>query len=227
MTQATASSRVDELRDRLLERDVTYDEVCEYITLQHAPHTGQTPQSLPNFIDPQDIQRFWALYDWWEPVKDKPSNVATPTISQFCWYINTPHNTPPTTFLQALTIFHQRAIAWCDATGLNHAHPGETAAQRKRRLNRERMAKVRVHRATPKKVLEQNHEVADEVLALEARCEELRIESKAADDWAKAEVVKHQQAMIAAAANRKKLAADFKTQIENLRTEIRTLIKKQ
>jgi len=123
--------------------------------------------------------------------------------------------------------FYNRALAWCEANELDPINPGETAAQRKRRLNRERMAKVREHRATPKKALEGDSELAAQVKALEDQCSDLKVEAKLAEEWAKGEVLRHQEAMIEAAAKRKEIVMDFKTRIENLRTEIRTLIAKQ
>jgi len=227
MIQIVENPRLGRLKDRLLQRDVTVEEVWEYITIQHQPHAGQTPQSPASFVTQEDLVHFWSLHDWWEPVKDKPTNAPTPLISQFCWYVNTPSNTTPVTFMDAMMQFYNRALAWCEANELDPINPGETAAQRKRRLNRERMAKVREHRATPKKALEGDSELAAQVKALEDQCSDLKVEAKLAEEWAKGEVLRHQEAMIEAAAKRKEIAADFKTRIEKLRTEIRTLIAKQ
>ena len=227
MIQIVENPRLGRLKDRLLQRDVTVEEVWEYITIQHQPHAGQTPQSPASFVTQEDLVHFWSLHDWWEPVKDKPTNAPTPLISQFCWYVNTPSNTTPVTFMDAMMQFYNRALAWCQANDLDPAYPGETVAEKRKRLNRERMAKVRGHRPTPRKVLEADPELAAQVKELEEQCSALKVEAKLAEEWAKGEVLRHQEAMIEAAAKRKEIVMDFKTRIEKLRTEIRTLIAKQ
>jgi hypothetical protein len=211
----------------MLERDVTVEEVWDYICLNHQPNAGMAMQPLARFVSQADIGHFWGLHDWWAPVENKPPVLPTPLISQFCWYVNHAENAQPVTFMDAMVQFYNRCVAYCNAEGIDPANPGETADERRRRRNRERMAGVRGHRKVPDKVIKHDETLASTVRMLEAQCEELKAEAKAKDDELSDEVKVHQLLMIQASELRKRTKEDFKQRIEGLRAEIRNLTQKQ
>jgi hypothetical protein len=227
MTGENAAERVEFLRNRLLERDVTVEEVWDYLILNHQPHQGMVSQNLADFVKKEDLAAFWWLHDWWEPVANKPQTLPTPTILQFCWYVNHTPGAPATTFDDALKQFYQRALSFCKANDLDEANPGETADERKRRRNRERMALVRGHRPVPEKRLKDNETLKAQVRGLEAQALQLKQDAKDADEHLRLQVLQHQTAMLDAAQRRKECAADYKQRIEALREEVHKLTAKQ
>jgi len=215
------------LRHRLTERDVTIQEIHRYLELNHQPHQGMVSQLYHTFVTPQDIPQFWWLFDWWDPVRDKPIALPSPTIIQFCWYVNHTPGAPAVTFNEAMQQFYQRCVAHCKLHDLDPANPGESAEERKRRRNRERMAKVRGHRSVPQKAIKHDETLAAQVRGLEAQCDLLKNEAKAIDEQLRLEVLGHQTAMMDASQRRKTTAQDFKDRIEVIRAEINSLIAKQ
>lgn len=224
---ANAQERIEFLRARLAERDVTVEEVWDYIALQHQPHAGMQMQPLARFITEQDVANFWMLHDWWAPVAEKPSTLQGPTIIQFCWYVNHTPGAPPVTFYDAMLQWHKRATDWCRTVDLDPNNPGESAEERRRRRNRERMAKVRQHRPVPEKALKHDEALLAQVRGLESECERLKHEAKATDEEYRQRVIGHQQRMLEASEDRKSKAAEFKLRIDTLRQEIRSLTNKQ
>lgn len=218
---------VEKLRERLTERDVVVEEVWDYIALQHKPSPGMEQQVIADFVTQQDIQNFWWVHDWWAPVPDKPNTLPTPAIIQFCWFVNHKVGTPSVSFNQALQQFYERAVAHCQANKIDTVQPGESAEERRKRRNRERMARVRRGIAVPEKALEGNVVLSAQVRSMEDQIKALKDESKVADQWHAEQVKVHQMAMIEASSHRKATAQDFKTRIEQLRTEIANLIAKQ
>jgi len=222
----TQAERIEQLRARLLEPDVQVEDVWDYCALQHQPHQGMVQQNLADFVTEQDIVNFHWLRNWWDPVPNKPSNLPTPTIMQFCWFINHTPGAPPVTFDGALKQFYERAVQHCQLNNIDPANPGETAEERRKRRNRERMAQVRGHRRVPDKVLKQDETLAAQVRSLEAQCDELKARAKVEDETLRHTVLEHQQAMMQASERRKTVAADFKMRIEGIREQIRGLTQK-
>lgn len=220
-------TEIEQLRERLDQRDVTIEEIWRYLALAHMPISGMVMQDTAKFISAADIPNFWALHDWWEPVKDKPSTLPTPRIVQFCWYVNHADGQPPLTFMESMTQFYNRAQAHCAATGVDPTAINETAGERKKRLNRERMEAIRGHRRVPDKVLPDDPVLASQVRELEAECETIKVLAKHVDEYWSIEVKRHYDAMLVASGSRKQEAATHKESIENLRTKIRTLTAKQ
>lgn len=219
--------RLEYLRQRITERDVMVEDVWDYLALNHQPHAGMQNQNLADFIKAEDMLSFWWLHDWWEPVKEKPATLPTPTIAQFCWNISYAPGADPLTFDAALQQFYQRARAYCVANDMDPDNPGESAEERRKRRNRERMAAVRAHRRVPDKVVEHDEALAAQVRGLEQECDALKAEAERQDNYLKDLVKDHQRQMIETSTKRKEVAADFKTRIETLRNEIRTLTAKQ
>jgi hypothetical protein len=222
----TQAERIEQLRERLLEPDVQVEDVWDYLALQHQPHQGMVMQNLADFVTKEDIANFFWLRNWWEPVLNKPNNLPTPTIMQFCWFINHTPGAPPVTFDMALKQFYERAVNHCKLNDIDPANPGETAEERRKRRNRERMAAVRGHRRVPDKELKGKEALELEVRALEAQCEQLKNAAKVEDEQLRHAVVEHQQAMMAASDKRKAVAADYKSRIEGIRGQILSLTQK-
>ena len=227
LTSADAAQRIEFLRTRLTERDVTVEEVWDYIALNHQPPVGQQMQPLARFVTEADLPNFWWLHDWWAPVVDKPTTLPTPTIIQFCWYVNHTPGSPAVSFNDALAQWYNRAVAHCKMHDMDPTNPGETAEERKRRRNRERMAKVRGHRAVPEKDLKHDEALLAQVRGLEGQCELLKKEAAEIDAELKMRVLGHQQRMLEASEERKTKAAEFKLRIDTLRQEIRSLTTKR
>lgn len=227
MIQIVEDVAVERLRRRMGEREVTVEDVWDFIILQHQPGPGMVMQNLADFVTQQDISNFWWVYDWWAPVENKPQNLPTPAIIQFCWFVNHAADMPAVTFNDALQQFYSKAVAHCQNANIDPANPGESADERRKRRNRERMAKVRGARQVPDKVLAGDVNLATQVRALEEQIEGLKSESKVADEWHATEVKRHQAAMIEASQSRKATAAAFQIQVEKLRTEIHNLTAKQ
>lgn len=222
-----AAERLEYLRTRITERDVVVEDVWDYLALNHAPHAGMQNQNLADFIKEQDLVSFWWLHDWWAPVQDKPATLPVPTIAQFCWNIAYAPGAEPITFDAALQQFYHRARAYCVANDMDPNNPGETAEERRKRRNRERMAAVRAHRRVPDKVVEHDEALAAQVRGLEQECEALKAEADRQDSYLKEQTKEHQRLMMESSAKRKEVAADFKARIENLRNEIRNLTTKE
>jgi hypothetical protein len=215
------------LRHRLTERDVTIQEVHAYIQLQHRPVQGQAQQFLADFVTAQDLVSFWQLYDWWAPVPDKPATLPVPSIIHFCWNVNYTPSTVPVTFMAAMHQWYGRAVAWLKQVDRDVVNPGESAEERTRRRNRERMAKVRGHRPVNKKSIAHDEVLSAQVRDLEAQCEMLKQTAAEDDTRLKEDVLGYQKRMIDASEERKRVASEHKERIEKLRTEIRSLITKQ
>lgn len=226
LTGEHAAQHNEFLRHRMDQRDVTVQEVRDFIALQHQPNVGMTMQPLEQFVTEKDLASFWWLHDWWAPVENKPNTLPTPSIIQFCWYVNHMPGAQPLTFDAAMQQFYSKAVAYCESAGMDPSAPGETAEDRRKRLNRERMAKVRGHLPVSAKKVKDEGTLA-QVRALEAQCEQLKNEAKAEDERLRIAVVGFQTAMVEASSERKGTAQRYKEQIENLRTEIRTLTAKQ
>jgi hypothetical protein len=220
--------RVDELRERLHCTDITHLEVQEYIYLAHDPIPGQVQQPIEGFISAQDIINFHWLHQWWLPYSTKPAHLPTPTIAQFCWFVNYIEGEHPITFNAALQLFHSRAVSYCIANDIDPDNPGEDADGRKVRRNRVRMEKVRAGRKVPAKAKRGlPPEVAAELSQLETQLEALKSEAKLQDDMLRAEVVSHQTAMLASSENRKTAASFYKNKIDNIRADIHKITAKQ
>ncbi len=215
------------LEERLKLPDVTIDEVREFIMLAHPPLQGQVPQLLTQYVTEQDLAHFWTLRAWWEPVHEKPMVLPTPEIRQFCWHINHSPENEPITFGIAMYQWWQRAHKFCVDTNLDPQNPGESPADRKRRLNRERMALARGHKTVSSKALAANPELAAQVRGLETQAEMLKQQMDGEYARLSEDVKGHQARMQAAADERKAMEVDFKQRIDNIRAEIRTLIAKQ
>jgi hypothetical protein len=184
-------------------------------------------QNVADFVNPQDLVNFHWLHDWWDPVQNKPGNLPTPTIMQFCWFVNHAPGTQPITFDMALKQFYEKAVQHCKQNGIDPANTSESAEERRKRRNRERMAEVRGHLRVPDKILKQQDEaLAAQVRAFEAQCEQLKAEAKAADERLRIAVTEFQTAMIEASTHRKTVASDFKSRIESIRNEIQKLMQK-
>lgn len=224
----SALSRADILYQRLNQRDVTLDEVREWCYITHKPGNGQHQQNLMTFVQEGDLEAFWWLYDWWSPVASKPTTLPTPAIQHFCWFSLTADGQPEVSFLEAVKKFHTRAVAHCREADLNVVTPGESAEERKRRRNAERMAKARAHRRVPSKVAEELPTEQREQLAnLENSIAALKAEAKSADNDIGAEVSKHYQAMLIAADIRKRTAAGYKERIDAMVELVKQLTAKQ
>lgn len=222
-----AESRVDFLEKRLLERDVTLDEVREYTWLSFQPKMeGQLLHDLNTFITQEDLAAFWWLHDWWRPDGGYPSRPALPSpkIAQFLYSANYSIGTPPVTFNRAMEIFYNKCVAYCKANDLNVVTPGLSKAERKREANKERMAHARAHRRL------QTKQIPDEHLARVRELEDQldTVKQQAADEDAvrKAKVVELQQAMTTASTERREAAAGWKGQIDHILAEIKTLTQK-
>jgi hypothetical protein len=222
-----AVDQLEHLRARMGARDVTVEEVWDYIALNHQPAYGMVMQQLALFVTPQDLVNFWMFHDWWAPVPDKPQNLPTPSIIQFCWYVNHLPTAPAVTFHEAMMVESDKRIAYCNANNLNPQNPGESREDRAKRLNRERMAKTRSHRKTPEKLIKHDDVLLQTVRAMEAQCDDLKREAKAAEEAITEEVKLHQAAMNEAAQRRRDCVADYKSRIDALRQDIRNLTAKQ
>jgi hypothetical protein len=221
------AAEVERLRARLLERDVTIEEVWEYLLLQHQPNAGMVMQAPANFIEAQDLSHFWSLYDWWAPVEGKPANLPIPTIMQFCWNINHMPDVKPMTFMDTLWQFYHKGVAHCTTHDLDPANPGESKEARRKRKNREQMALARASRKVPEKLLQGDSELALAVRSLEAKYDTLKAQARDADAAAAADVKVHYEAMMVASDSRKAVAAAFKASLEEVRNEILSLTAKQ
>lgn len=226
-SSADAAQRLEHLRTRLGERDVTVEEVWDFLILNHQPPSNMVMQPLASFVTQQDLANFWSLYDWWAPVEKKPTTLPTPSIHQFCWNVNHAPNTPPVTFNDAMHQTYNRCVAWLRENNIDIVNPGESADARRKRLNRERMAATRAHRKVPDKLLKGNEPLAQQVRELERQRDNLKLDAKSTDDLLGEEVKRHQDAMNDAARRRREAKADFKDRIENLSAEIAQLIAKQ
>lgn len=212
-------TQLERLKGRIMLRDVTLDEVWDYIRLNHAP-IQQEPEA---FITAQDLANFWLMHDWWEPVPDKPAKLPTPEIRHLCWFINR----PPMTFNDAMMEFSAKCVEHCEQAGLNPANPGETAAERRKRKNRERMAKVRGNLPVPEKVIKHDPVLAARVREIEEEIQRVKVAGEAQAEVANEETKRLLEAMHAASAHRKAIEADYKGRIAELRTEILNLTAKQ
>ena len=220
--------RVNFLRARLLERDVTVEEVWDYIILQIPALNGVVQQNLADFVTEADLVAFWWLYDWWLPVQDKPTTLQQPTIVQFLWNVNHVPGAVPLTFNAACEQFYHRAVAYCQGPAdIDVNNPGESKDERKDRRNRERMAKARGHKKVPKKKVEHDEILMGQVRGLEEQAEQLKQQMEEEDARLTEDVVGYQKRMQDAADERKASKADFKQRIDNIRAEIRSLIAKQ
>lgn len=226
-TGADAAQRLEHLRTRLGERDVTVEEVWDYLILNHQPPINMQMQQLASFVSQDDLGHFWWLYDWWAPVEKKPQNLPTPSIQQFCWSVNYIPGTEPITFNGALQAHYQKCIAYLQANNMDTVRPGESVDDRRRRLNRERMAATRAHRKVPDRVLKDNEPLSQQVRELERQREQLKEDAKDTDELLAAETKRHMTAMNDAAQRRRDAKADFKERIQNLSAEIAQLIAKQ
>lgn len=226
-TGADAAQRLEHLRTRLGERDVTVEEVWDYLILNHQPPVNMVMQQLASFVTQEDLAHFWWLHDWWKDVPDKPNTLPTPSINQFCWSVNHTPGAPPVTFKDAMVQTYNRSVAWLRSNNLDIIAPGESKDARAKRLNRERMAATRAHRKVPDKLLKNNEALSVQVRELERQRDQLKEDAKDADDLLGQEVKRHQEAMNDAAQRRREAKADYKMRIENLSAEIAQLIAKQ
>lgn len=220
-TQTT--ERVEFLRARLTERDVTIEEVWDYLILAQQPINGMQPQALMDFVNQYDITSFWQLVDWWDPVPDKPTALANPTIQQFCYYLNYTPGTKPVTFSAAMITFYERAVAHCATVNVDPANTGESEKARKKRLNAERMRETRGHRRVPDKKLKHDDILATQVRELEAQREALKSEMETVKANFTAEVKAHQDAMIHASEQRRASELDYKKRIADINTKIHSM----
>lgn len=227
LSGADAEGRIEYLRARLLEPDVDIQDVWDYCALQHQPNPGMEMQSLASFVDEQALANFHWLHSWWAPVPDKPTTLPTPTIMQFCWYINHSPGAAPVTFDMALQQFHARCIQHCKTQGVDPDNPTESADERRKRRNRERMAATRGHRRTPERLIKHDEALAAQVRGLESECDAIKLQAKDQDEQWREVVLGHQTAMVGASNKRKEVAAGYKQRIEALRAQIRNLTAKQ
>jgi hypothetical protein len=218
--------RIAHLRARLDARDVTANEVREFIWLNHKPAHGQVQQDLASFVRDQDIAAFWWLHDWWAPVSDKPKVLPTPQLHQFCWSANYVWGASHSTMDMAMRTFYEKCVAHCNENKLPLDNPGESAEDRKLRRNRERMAAVRQHRRVPGNAVHDDALLA-RVRLMEADIEAMKAQAKAVDEQLKEEVRRHQEAMNTTAQYRKTVALEAKERIDEARAAIKMLTAKQ
>lgn len=219
------TDRLEDLRLRTYERDVTLEEVREFLTLEHTSDL-MSRQDPANFIVAQDIKNFWWLYDWWAPIPDKPKKLSALSIIDQGWKINVVPNAPALTFDQALQQWYAAALKHCESIGLDPNNLGETAEDKQRRKNRERMAKTRMGIKVPDKRLA-DPVVSARVRELEDQRKQIELDGKVEEERLAAEVKEHQQLMIAASARRKEHVEAYKARMMDVGAEINALTAKQ
>lgn len=223
VTTTAEIDRIRELQDRMGEADVTLDEIHELLELNHKPSGGMVQQPIEQFIVQDDLAALKWLQNWWDPVLDKPQDLQTPTVPQFLWFINYAPGAEPVTFNNAMMQFYHRCVNWCRANGLDVDHPSESATERKRRRNRERMADVRAHR-TPKKLdVQSDPQVRARYKELQEQLEEIQIKAAKVEQQLKEQTLEYQRLMNETASERKARATEFRSKTKQIKEEMRKL----
>lgn len=216
------------LREKVTVADCTVEELREYCTLAFPPRPGMWLQEVDKFILPDSMQAYNWLRDWWR--LDNPPKQYELNLLSMLWAIYVPENQagPPVgvTLNDKVLQFYNRAKAYCDINGLDPSNAQEDPEVRRKRLNRERMAKTREARRVPDKSIADDT-VRAQVRELEAQIEQVKQNAKEADEQHRQEVVRYQQLMIEAAETRKAVAQSYKDEVERLRSDIKQLTAKQ
>ena len=204
----------------LEDRGVTLEQVKQYILAEHTGNPNLLQQDINQFITERDIATFWWLHDWHAQF-DFPPSLPLPRIVQYCWAFQYAPGAEPITFEEGMKRYYQRCLDYCNENRVNPDNPAETPEQRKARLNRERMAKVRAGRKAAKSTLEDlPPEVVEELRLLEAKRDGLKAEAKQVDEQLAERVRGFQQQMVEAAEERKRAKEYFRNEIDIVTNDI-------
>lgn len=220
-------NRMLELRDKINELTCTVDELREYCALAFPQRPGMWLQEADYFIQPDSLVAFMWLHDWWKI--DNPPKQLTLNLLSMLWAIYVPYaegGVMHVTLNDKVLEFYNRAKAYCEAEGLDPSNAQEDPEERRKRKQRERMARLREARKVPDKDMPDDS-VRAQVRALEAQIEQVKLNAKEADEQHRQEVLRHQQAMIEAADVRKSVAQGYKEEVDKLRSDIKQLTAKQ
>lgn len=223
------TDRMLELRDKVAEETCTVEELREYCLLAFPQRAGMWLQEADWFIQPDSMQAFMWLKDWWK-LDEPPAHLKLNLLSML-WAIYlhvNEHGEPlaPVTLNSKILEFHGRAVAYCQETGRKPDDPGEDDEARRLRKQRDRMAHLRGTRRVPQSDIA-NEVVGLSVRSMEAQVKELKLKAKEADQQHRDIVIAYQQQMFDAAAVRKDVAQSYKDEIARIRSDIQQLITKQ
>lgn len=214
------TARQTYLIHRLQQDDVTPDEYREYIWLEYGPGSyshslGARIQDLNLFVTDESLRNFKLLKRWWNPpAKYARQDLHSPDLFTAAVFAKIDRNRPVVTLQMFVDDFGARAIAHCQATGMDISNPGENVDDRRKRLNRERMAAAREARRTPQDQATPQIREAESVLA------SLREQARQEDFAHKQAVVQAQEEMIRLSTIRKVAAGEWKEKIDQQRQTI-------
>lgn len=217
--------RIDMLRLKITEGVPTLEELREYCYAVFQPRMGMDLIPAATFLPLDTLDAFNWLSNWWR-LPEYPPHLPKPSLLAFLWNIYVPAGEPHIKITDKFIEFYHKGREYCIANGLNPDEPYEDPEEKRKRINRERMAKVRAARKVPTRELPNAH-IRAQVRELEEQIEQTKINAKVADEECRQEILEHQQRMIDAAANRKVVAQTYKDAIEDLRNRIKNLTAKQ
>lgn len=124
--------------------EVTYSELqwfAEEYRLHYYARDGVVTMPFDQFCTEQDLENWRQLIVWWPRVPYR--NNAPPFQPMLTLMLDAQHGAPtlpPVTFAHSLRTHWERAVAWCQLHGVDTSNPNESADERSKRLNRERVA---------------------------------------------------------------------------------------
>lgn len=221
-----SQERIEDLRLKILEGVPTVGELREYCYAVFQPRPGMDLVPANEFITDDAVKAFEWLSNWWR-LPEYPQHLQKPNLLQFLWAIYIPKGAPKAKLTDKFLEFWRKGREYCIENGLNPDEPFEDPEEKRKRRNRERMAKVRAARKVPIRELANNDTLRAKVREIEALIEERKAAAKAADEEHRQEVLLHQQRMIEASQARRATAQSYKDEIEKLRLDIKALTAKQ
>lgn len=124
--------------------EVTYSELqlfAEQYTAHFFNRPGVVTMPFEQFCTAQDLENWRQLFAWWPRVSARA--VPPPFAPTLTLMLDARHGAPalpPAPFATVLRQHWERAVAWCQQHGVSPTDPNESTEERKRRLNRERVA---------------------------------------------------------------------------------------
>lgn len=141
----------DDLLERLRSLDVTPKDVLEYLWGQHGeiydPSIGPEPPSPHDFFDVNtDLANYAMARDWWPKTDKLPAQFAFPTIFVLCADYWDEDPRIGATFAERLLIRGNAVSTWMLENGINPLNVNETPEERRARLNKEGVKRLRAKR---------------------------------------------------------------------------------